>query len=136
MEANVTVTIDTREVLDLSVLLVALADKPANRLVESLNSLPADIRQYRHNFEAQRSVFNACITAAEHELSQVADKVRQAKQIMEGLERHTRTPITEAESLEGFANFLGRLDKESEEEGSHKQVLEAGENGNEPTEES
>jgi len=111
MEANVTVTISTTEVLDLSVLLVEFADKPANRLVDSLGALPSAVFNAPHHKKA--SVFIDGLLEAELELSQVMDKIQQAKRIMEGLEQHGRTPVTDAASLEGFASFLGRLEEES-----------------------
>lgn len=110
-EANVTVTIDTREVLDLSVLLVELAGNSANRLAASLDSLPSDVISSKGN---KSSVFAAGILVAEYELSQVADKIQQARRIMEGLEQHNRSPVASATSLEGFASFLGRLEKEND----------------------
>jgi len=126
MEANVTVTIDAKEVLDLSVLLVELAGKTASILSGTLNTLPSEVANFGSSGK-RKQVFVAGLSRAEKEVSQVIDKIQQARRIMEGLEQHSRTPTAEAESLEGFANFLGRL----EAEGPH---IEGG--NDEPTEES
>jgi hypothetical protein len=124
MEANVTVTMDTKDVPGLADALLIVAEQRCGELQRRLD-LEGNFLN-RLGFRLGNDEYLESISRVEEALQDIGDKVQQSRNIIEGLLDHKRGALfREAQASEGFSSFmsvLGETDTSEDDAGEASEV--------------